>query len=594
MIKIFIHIIVFDYLEKNQDLSENGKKLIHTIFDQELPPEKIFDSLGVRSDLEKQEIIKKYYFSLKKPVKPFPQNTKKLVVKTSESKTLPCYKYPDKQYYSKRYYTLLVMGEIGSGKTTLLDAFVNYLADMNYDDPWRYKLVDENDIKDVPYGESQTNKITSYYVNYQRNDGKEINIKIIDTPGIGSIKVVQQDNLIIKQFDEFFKTTLELDYILVTVKSSSSTWTQANQYIFDRIQEIFGKDAKDRFMLMCTFSDGQKPLVIGALEGEFPYENYFCFNNSALYEPPELANSNTKFFWKLGMDNVKKFFDMILKNDYPPLSLKLTKQVLSKRNLLFDSAKNLQKRVNQGFKMLDESRELLEKIKKNKTLIEQNRSFKFKIKVNVPRTVKLNDAYQYCINCNQMCCQYCKWPDNEPYSMCSFFDPNSSNYHPEGCPKCPGHCNRYSHVKTKEYIVYDEKEEEVIINAIKEAFEGGQKGLSYSEQLLNQTIEKMRQEGEVIIKQMKDIKESLEELDKIALKPRVFTNAEYFQDMIGYEYHYHNRGYLKRIEELEIMKNQAEILNATIKAENITQLFPKYNNIITELKSKSKSSCILF
>ena len=589
--KIFIHIIVFDYLEKNQDLSENEKKLIHTTFAQELPPDIIFDSLGVQSNLEKQEIIKKYYFSLKKPIKPFPQKTKKLVVKRS-SKTLPCYKYPDKQYYSKRYYTLLVMGEIGSGKTTLLDAFVNYLADMYYDDPWRYKLVDENDIKDVPPGES--NMITSYYVNYQRDDGKEINIKIIDTPGIGSIKGVQQDNLIIKQFDEFFKTTLELDYILVTVKSYTTRWTQSSQYFYDRIQEIFGKDAKDRFMLMCTFSDGKKPFVIKTLEGKFPYENYFCFNNSPLYVPPELANSNTKFFWKLGMDNVKKFFDMILKNDYPPLSLKLTKQVLSKRNLLFDSAKNLQKRVNQGFKMLDESRELLEKIKKNKTLIEQNRSFQIKQIVYVSRTVKLNDAYQYCINCNQMCCQYCKWPDNEPYSMCSFFDPNSSNYHPEGCPKCPGHCNRYSHVKTKQYIVYDEKEVELIIEAMKEAFEEGQKGLSYSEQLLNQTIEKMRQEGEVIIKQMKDIKESLEELDKIALKPRVFTNAEYFQDMIDYEKEEKRPGYLKRIEGLEMMKNQAEILNAISKAEDITQLFPKYNNIITELKSKSKSSCILF
>ena len=486
------------------------------------------------------------------------------------------------------------MGEIGSGKTTLLDAFVNYLADMNCDDPWRYKLVDENDIKDVPPGESQTNKIPSYYVNYQRNDGKEINIKIIDTPGIGSIKGVQQDNLIIKQFEQLFNEIGELDYILVTVKSGKTRWTQANQYIFDRIQKIFGKDAKDRFMLMCTFSDGQKPLVIETLEGKFPYENYFCFNNSALYVPPEIANSNTKFFWKLGIDNVKKFFDMILKNDYPPLSLKLTKQVLSKRNLLFDSAKNLQKRVNEGFKMLDESRVLLENIKKNKDLIEENRFFKTKLMRKVPRTVKLNDAYQYCINCNQMCCQYCKWPDNEPYSMCSFFDPNSSNYHPEGCPKCPGHCNRYSHVKSKQYIAYDEKEQEVIIEAKKQLYEEGQKGLSYSEQLLNQTIEKMRQEDEVIIKQMKDIKESLEEFDKIALKPRVLTNAEYFQDMIYYEKEVKTPGYLKRIEELKIMKNQAKILNAISKAEDITQLFPKYNNIITELKSKSKSSCILF
>ena len=84
--KIFIHIIIFDYLEKNQDLSENEKKLIQKTFDQVLPPEKIFDSLGVQSNLEKQEIIKKYYFSLKKPIKSFPKNTKKLVVKTSKSK----------------------------------------------------------------------------------------------------------------------------------------------------------------------------------------------------------------------------------------------------------------------------------------------------------------------------------------------------------------------------------------------------------------------------------------------------------------------------------------------------------------------------
>jgi len=451
-------------LKNGPSLTEVEKNMIKSFFDNDIALNNIYQTINVELGTPKADLVLQYYNSLQKPKKPIPKDLKQLHVKTTE-KSLPCYQYPSKELRGRRYYTLLVMGETGSGKTTLLDAFVNYLAGINFIDDWRYKLVDENDIKDVPYGESQTNMITSYYVNYQRNDGKEINIKIIDTPGIGGIKGVQQDNLIIKQFDEFFKTTLELDYILVTVKQSITRWTPAVQYIFDRIQEIFGKDAKDRFMLMFTFSDGPKPRVIETLEGKFPYENYFCFNNSALYVPPELANNYTKLFWELGMDNVKKFFDMILKNDYPPLSLKLTKQVLSKRNLLFDSAKNLQKRVNEGFKMLDESRELLEKIKKNKTLIEQNRSFKVKQIIYVSRTVKLNDAYQYCINCNQMCCQDCKWPDNEPYSMCSFFDPNSSNYHPEGCPKCPGHCNRYSHVKTKQYIVYDEKE--VIINAKK-------------------------------------------------------------------------------------------------------------------------------
>lgn len=93
------------------------------------------------------------------------------------------------------------MGEIGSGKTTLLDAFVNYLAWMNYEDKWRYKLVNENHLKNKHTKESQTTEITSYYVNYERNDGNEINIKIIDTPGLGDTKGVLKNNEIIKKFE---------------------------------------------------------------------------------------------------------------------------------------------------------------------------------------------------------------------------------------------------------------------------------------------------------------------------------------------------------------------------------------------------------
>ena len=60
-------------------------------------------------------------------------------VKTTE-KSLPCYKYHSKELRGRRYYTLLVMRETGSGKTTLLDAFVNYLAGINFVDEIRVKL----------------------------------------------------------------------------------------------------------------------------------------------------------------------------------------------------------------------------------------------------------------------------------------------------------------------------------------------------------------------------------------------------------------------------------------------------------------------
>ena len=45
----------------------------------------------------------------------------------------------------------------------------------------------------------------------------------------------------------------------------------------------------------------------------------------------------------------------------------------------------------------------------------------------------------------------------------------------------------------------------------------------------------MKKQAEEILQHMKEIKSSLEELDKIALKPRVLTNVEYFQQIIDFE-----------------------------------------------------------
>ena len=45
----------------------------------------------------------------------------------------------------------------------------------------------------------------------------------------------------------------------------------------------------------------------------------------------------------------------------------------------------------------------------------------------------------------------------------------------------------------------------------------------------------MSELGKSILRDMQSIKDSLIELDKIALKPRVFTNEQYFIDTIKYE-----------------------------------------------------------
>lgn len=47
---------------------------------------------------------------------------------------------------------------------------------------------------------------------------------------------------------------------------------------------MFGLDAAERFIVMCTFSDGKEPLAKQAVhEAGFKIEKFFKFNSSAIF-----------------------------------------------------------------------------------------------------------------------------------------------------------------------------------------------------------------------------------------------------------------------------------------------------------------------
>lgn len=582
-----------DKLRPKTGLSESDKSIINSFYEKDFSIEDILKTLKIDSSSSKADLVKEYCDSLKKPLKPVPTNLEKLFVK-GQGPMLPCFHYPSKEIIGKRYFTLLVMGETGTGKTTLLDAFVNYLAGMNYEDQWRYKLVNENHMKNKKPGESQTTEITSYYVNYQREDenSKEIYIRIIDTPGLGDTSGVLTDNEIIKKFETLFQEIGELDYILVTVVANSTRWTQQTQYVYDRILEVFGVDAVERFMLMCTFSDGNIPLALEVLKDKFKYQDYFCFNNSALYVPSKEANDNTKFFWKLGISNVRKFFDIILEKNLLPLSLSMSKEVMRNRQWLFANVQSSKKRINEAFSLLERSNQFLQTIKKHEKEINENKSFTYQVEEDRTKKIYLNNVYQYCTICGCPCCQICVWPAGANVSQCTYFNGNRR------CPICPGHCYRESHGRleyiTEKYTVKVTK----TYDAKKQLYDKSKEGLSNSEIALNNQIEIMSNLGKSILKDMDSIKKSLIELDKIALKPRLFTNVDYFNQMIQYEEETKNPGYKGRINGFKMMRDQAIQLNEISNAEDITQLFPQFNNVIVELKKKKSkegsSSCLIF
>ena len=120
-----------------------------------------------------------------------------------------------------------------------------------------------------------------------------------------------------------------------------------------------------------------------------------------------------------------------------------------------------------------------------------------------------------------------------------------------------------------------------------------------SEAALEKEINIMFELWKKILEDIQKIKNSLIEIDRIALKPRVFTNEEYFKEMTLYEETEKNPGWVNRTEGLKTMRDKDKQINDISKADNFAYLFPQYNKILDKLKDKkplkgNTSHCILF
>jgi hypothetical protein len=269
----------------------------------------------------------------------------------------------------------------------------------------------------------------------------------------------------------------------------------------------------------------------------------------------------------------------------------MSKKVMENRQWLYENVKSSKERIDNGFRLLDEANTLLEAIKRNKKILDEKGSFEYEVEVPKEIKIPLPKPIQYCKNCQCLCCQVCEWPENSPVSKCTYFDWESTGHR---CPKCPNKCQRLDHRRE----VYGYERTYVKVKKVYEAEkQRHETGLSNSESALNKVINKMTDLGHQILEDMQSIKTSLEELEKIALKPRLFTNEQYFKDMIKFEEEAKNPGYEKRIEGLKIMQNQAKQINTLAKSNDLTALFPQFKNTISELKNKksaSGSSCTIF
>ena len=465
---------------------------------------------------------------------------------------------------------IMVVGATGSGKTTTVNAMINHVLGVQWKDDFRLKMIDELSSNQGAgtignQAHSQTQFVSCYTLPYMEGFKIPYTLTIVDTPGFGDTRGIEHDKLITEQISRFFNTKGlagidHVDAICFMAQAGNPRLTPTQQYVFDRILAMFGKDIKENVLVLFTFADGQKPqalsamLEAGILEDE---SNFFKFNNSALF----VANSGEedeenfdRMFWRMGIKSFEKFFHELAKME--PKSLLLTKQVLDERAQLEVQLSGLREKVNLGVIKLSELQQLTRVCKQHAADINANKNFKFTVQQAKRVQVKL-DTGTYttnCLVCNYTCHFPCTIPRNENKDGCAAMSNGS-------CQQCPNKCHWSEHVN--DAYRYDTQYETVEkeYDEIKERFDSAVEGQSKIEAVIKKVEQDFIKTNRIVLNFVAEMQRGLKELSEIALKKDPLQQVDYLDLLIESEKSQAKPGWQDRVSALQITRDAAVQIN---------------------------------
>jgi 50S ribosome-binding GTPase len=462
-----------------------------------------------------------------------------------------------------------MMGATGSGKTILINAMVNYILGVEWDDPFRFKLIDEK-LK-ASQAHSQTDAVTAYDIHWMPGMRIDCSLTIVDTPGYGDTRGIDRDKKITESIKQFFSDQhgiQEVDVVGIVAAASQARLTSAQVYIFESVLQVFGNDIKENINLFVTFDDGQNPAVMSAVrEANVPCLKdangkpvIHRFNNSGLmplnHEQDDYkSNSFTKSFWDIGMENFKNFFVKL--GDLETQSLTLTKDVLEER-------KHLQTIVQELPRLIQMNLINVEKLKQTKQFFEENQKQinaysqpQFAVHELEGQKIDCGQKGQFATNCFkcQITCHYpCSRRNGENLRGCS-----AMHWLTKNCKVCDN-CSWKKHENQPYRWAYDVKTKFVLPGDVLREYEALQrKKLSAQEliQILQKDINSAQSE---VMNSVETAVASTRRLQQIALRPSSVYCTDYFDLLITNEERDKKPGYEGRIKNLQQLRDEAEIL----------------------------------
>ncbi|XP_038574955.1 uncharacterized protein LOC119902691 [Micropterus salmoides] len=476
--------------------------------------------------------------------------------------------------------TIMLLGATGAGKSTLINGMINYILGVEWEDSYRFKLIDEGQSRSQ--AESQTSEVTVYKINHQEGFKTEYSLTIVDTPEFGDTRGLIRDRQITEQLCNLFSAELgvsEIDAVCFVAQASLARLTPTQKYVFDSILSIFGKDVAENIRVLVTFADGQRPPVLEAINASgVPCPKtkdglpvHFKFNNSALFADNKSSAAGSmsgddededggfdQMCWNMGTKSMKRFFAAL--NLTETKSLTMMKKVLRERKQLENSVENLQEQVKVQLATLQEIKDTTEKLKENEAEISRNEHFKFKIIFTKPVQLDILGTGDYFMNCQQcdVTCHYASATPNDADKI-RCLEMGSDGY----CNQCPGKCFWSVHFIQKYRWEYQEVQEKRTVKELREKYLKASEAKAPVQVLIDKLKAEYDHVQTSVVNLMKWSFECLNRLKEIELKANPLSAPEYIDMLIEGEKSEAKPGWKKRVQSLLTWREQAEII-ATI------------------------------
>ena len=126
---------------------------------------------------------------------------------------------------------------------------MNYIYNVQYNDKFRLRLIEQDVEKKKKHG--NTEHILSYTIKKPKGGNIDYDLTIIDTPGFGDdIVGIEKDIQILKEFKYVFNSVLaNIDCICFVVKSHDNRLTASQEYVFNNILNLWGKDVLENIFI---------------------------------------------------------------------------------------------------------------------------------------------------------------------------------------------------------------------------------------------------------------------------------------------------------------------------------------------------------